>query len=216
MKQETEYSGTFITFEGVEGGGKSSRCTTLIEYLHKLNLNVVHTREPGGPPAAEKVRAILLDTEMEITPLTELMLYLASRASNVDIVIRPALQSGIHVICERYSDATYAYQIGGRKLPAKQVREANMLATGGLIPDLIILLDLDPEEGLLRLGKQGRTRDRIELEKIEFHRRVRQQYLDMAAEENSRYFVVDASLPPLMQDRLIREKVLTTIEEKSK
>ncbi|MBC8428819.1 MAG: dTMP kinase [FCB group bacterium] len=215
MKQETEYSGTFITFEGVEGGGKSSRCTTLIEHMLNLDLEVVHTREPGGPPTAEKVRAILLDTEMEVTPLTELMLYLASRASNVDLLIRPALQSGIHVVCERYSDATYAYQIGGRKLPAKPVREANKLATGGLVPDLIILLDLDPEEGLRRLGKQGRTRDRIELEKIEFHRRVRQQYLEMASEENSKYFVVDASLSPVTQDLMIREKVMSMIKEKS-
>ncbi len=212
MKPETEYSGTFITFEGVEGGGKSSRCKTLIDFLENAGLPVVHTREPGGPPAAERVRSILLDTEMEVTPLTELLLYLASRASNVDLVIRPALQSGTHVICERYSDATFAYQIGGRGLPSQPVHQANNLATGGLVPNLIILLDLDPEEGMRRLGKQGRVRDRIELEKIEFHRRVRQQYLELAAEEDSRYFIVDASLPLLEQDRMIRDKVLEIIE----
>ncbi len=138
------------------------------------------------------------------------MLYLASRASNVDLVIRPALQEGINVICERYSDATYAYQIGGRGLPEKPVKDADSLATGGLVPDLTILLDLDPEEGFARLRRQGREKDRIELETISFHKRVRQIYLKLA-EEEARYFVIDASAEPEVQDRLIKDSVIRLI-----
>ena len=205
--------GSFITFEGVEGAGKSTRCRELISRLERSGIAVLHTREPGGPPASERIRSILLDPELLISPLTELMLYLASRASNVDLVIRPALQKGINVICERYSDATYAYQIGGRGLPAKPVKEADSLATGGLMPDLTILLDLDPEEGFARLRRQGREKDRIELEKISFHRRVRQIYLELASNE-PRYFVIDASQEPDVQDRLIIDSVLNMISGK--
>ncbi|MBD3278769.1 MAG: dTMP kinase, partial [Candidatus Aegiribacteria sp.] len=138
-------TGVFITFEGVEGAGKSTRCRNLIDGLKAKGLPVVHTREPGGPEAAERIRSILLDPELKVTPLTELMLYLASRSSNVDLVVRPALNKGITVVCERFSDATYAYQIGGRGLPETEVVQADRLATGGLVPDLTILLDLDPE-----------------------------------------------------------------------
>lgn len=174
---------------------------------------MLHTREPGGPPASERIRSILLDPELTVTPLTELMLYLASRSSNVDLVIRPALKNGINVICERYSDATFAYQIGGRNLPEKSVRDADRLATGGLLPDMTILLDLDPEEGLARLQKQGREKDRIELEEISFHHRVREMYLKLAENEN-RYLVVDASQEPDIQDRFIENSVMNIISGK--
>ncbi len=204
--------GSFITFEGVEGAGKSTRCLELISRLEQSGISVLHTREPGGPPASERIRSLLLDPELLISPLTELMLYLASRASNVDLIIRPALSEGINVICERYSDATYAYQIGGRGLPAKPVKDADSLATGGLMPDLTILLDLDPEEGFARLRRQGREKDRIELEKISFHRRVRQIYLELASNE-PRYFVIDASQEPDVQDRLIIDSVMGMISE---
>lgn len=203
-------AGSFITFEGVEGAGKSSRCRELIGRLERSGVSVLHTREPGGPPASERIRSLLLDPDIAISPLTELMLYLASRASNVDLVIRPALKKGINVICERYSDATFAYQIGGRGLPEEPVRDADNLATGGLIPDLTILLDLDPEEGFARLRRQGRKKDRIELEKISFHRRVRQLYLELA-EKEVRYLVVDASQEPDIQDRLIKDSVMNII-----
>ncbi|MEN8209403.1 MAG: dTMP kinase [Candidatus Fermentibacteria bacterium] len=205
--------GSFITFEGVEGAGKSTRCRELVSRLERSGISVLHTREPGGPPASERIRSLLLDPELRISPLTELMLYLASRASNVDLVIRPALQSGVNVICERYSDATFAYQIGGRGLPEKPVKDADSLATGGLVPDLTILLDLDPEEGFARLRKEGREKDRIELEKISFHKRVRQVYLELASDE-ARYFVIDASLEPDVQDRLINDSVMSMISDR--
>ena len=204
--------GSFITFEGVEGAGKSTRCRKLIGSLERSGISVLHTREPGGPPASERIRSLLLDPELLISPLTELMLYLASRASNVDLVIRPALELGTNVICERYSDATFAYQIGGRGLPEKPVRDADNLATGGLVPDLTILLDLEPEEGFARLCRQGREKDRIELEKISFHRRVRRIYLELASME-SRYFVIDAALEPDVQDRLIKDSVMRIISD---
>ena len=174
----------------------------MLEALHSLGMPCLHTREPGGPPVAEKVRELLLTPELEISAMTEVMLYLASRAANVDLVVRPALETGRTVLCERYSDATMAYQVGGRGLPEAEVREADALATGGLVPDLTILLDLDPAAGLARLGRQGRERDRIERESLAFHRRVREYYLDLAQREE-RFFVVDASLPPEEQERLM-------------
>lgn len=205
--------GCFITFEGVEGAGKSSRCSTLINSLRRSGIEVVHTREPGGTPASERIRSILLDPDFSIPPPAELMLYLASRALNVNLVVRPALESGRHVVCERYSDATFAYQIGGRGLPSEQVKESNRLATGGLVPDLTVLLDLDPEEGFTRLIKQGRERDRIEREDITFHRRVQQMYLDLAETED-RYFTVDATLEPEIQNEIIFRRVVGMIKER--
>lgn len=199
--------GLFITFEGVEGSGKSSRCAMLVASMGRLGMPVVHTREPGGPPTAERIRGILLDPDLEVTPLAELMLYLASRASNVDLVVRPTLDRGTHVVSERYSDATLAYQVGGRGLPEAPVRVADALATGGLVPDLTILLDLDPEEGFARLRRQGRNRDRIEREELEFHRRVRRKYLDLAASGQARFLLLDASGDPAELDRLILETV---------
>ena len=205
-------TGIFITFEGVEGAGKSTRCRNLIQALKAKDLPVVHTREPGGPAAAERIRSILLDPELTVTPLTELMLYLASRSSNVDLVVRPALEKGINVLCERFSDATFAYQIGGRGLPETEVMQADRLATGGLVPDLTILLDLDPEAGFDRLREQGRKKDRIEMEEIRFHRRVRQKYLQLA-ENSRRCFVVDASMEQEKQDAVIMDRVFKLISQ---
>ncbi len=211
--RDAGHSGRFITFEGVEGAGKSTRCRRLIEILENGGIPVVHTREPGGPRVSERIRSILLDPELTVTPLTELMLYLASRASNVDLVIRPALEQGVNVVCERFSDATFAYQIGGRGLPEVPVRDADRLATGGLVPDLVIILDLDPELGFRRLQRQGRERDRIEQEEIGFHRRVRNKYLQLADEERHRYLVIDASGEPDLQDAIIKDRVMALITD---
>lgn len=211
--RDAGHSGYFITFEGVEGAGKSTRCRRIVEKMEDLGVPVLHTREPGGPSASERIRSILLDPQLEVTPLTELMLYLASRASNVDLVIRPALSKGINVLCERFSDATFAYQIGGRGLPETPVKDADRLATGGLVPDLVVLLDLDPEVGFGRLRMQGRERDRIEREEILFHRRVRSKYLQMAREEGDRYLVVDAALEPGIQDTIIEDRIMTLMND---
>ncbi len=183
----------------------------LVEVLNGMGLRAVHTREPGGPPAAERIREVLLDPGLDGDPLTELMLYLAARASNVSQVVRPALDKGRHVVCERFSDATLAYQVWGRGLPEDPVREADRLATGGLVPDLTILLDLDPEEGFRRLGRQKRQLDRIENETLEFHRRVRTGYLELAS-SSKRFFTIDASLPGPEQDKLVLKRVTCLLE----
>ncbi len=204
--------GLFITFEGVEGAGKTRRARALEALLASLGQPVVHTREPGGTPAAERIREILLDPGLEIPPVSELMLYLASRAANVEMVIKPALDSGKHVVCERFDDATMAYQSGGRGLPAADVREACRLATGGLTPDLTFVLDLDPETGLSRLGDRGGT-DRIEREVLEFHRRVRSAYLELAG-TSERYRVIDAALPWEEQDSKVAGETLRALESR--
>ena len=197
----------------MEGAGKTSRCTSLVRTLGDSGLNVVHTREPGGSPVAERIRGILLDPGLIVVPMTEMLLYLAARASNVEQVVRPALEKGQVVICERFTDATLAYQVRGRGLPGVPVREADRLATGGLVPDLTVLLDLDPEEGFRRLSRQNRKLDRIEAETLEFHRRVRTGYLELASESPDRYFVVDASLPGPEQDGLVTDAVWHLLED---
>jgi dTMP kinase len=207
-------NGLFVTFEGVEGSGKSSRTLALARALEERGEEVLHTREPGGPPVAEQVRDLLLDRRQEVPPLTELFLYLASRSANVSLKVAPALERGCVVLCERYSDATMAYQVGGRGLPREPVDRANELATGGLVPHLTILLDLDPETGLLRLKASGRGRDRIEAETLEFHSRVRQAYLDLATRESDRYLVLDAATCEREQDSLILDAVLKALERR--
>ena len=199
--------GLFITFEGVEGSGKSSRCRNLLKALRTTGCETVFTREPGGPDVSERIRSVLLDPELEVPPLTELMLYFAGRAANVDLVVRPALSGGAVVLCDRYSDATLAYQGYGRRLPMDEIRASNHLATGGLIPDLTVLMDLDPEEGFRRMNISGRTLDRIEMEKLDFHRRVRDGYLELAAGEPDRFLVVDGMLDEKTQDSIILNEV---------
>lgn len=200
--------GLFVTFEGVEGSGKSSRCRHLIEALQNAGSETVFTREPGGPDVSERIRSLLLNPELDVPPLTELMLYFASRAANVHRVIRPALQRGATVLCDRFSDATFAYQGWGRGLPIQEMRAANDLATGGLKPDLTILMDLDPEEGFRRMNISGRKLDRIEMEALSFHRRVREGYCHLARREPERFLTVDGMLSEEQQDLLILNEVL--------
>lgn len=199
--------GLFITFEGVEGSGKSSRCRNLLGALRLLPGETVFTREPGGPEISERIRSILLDPSLEVPPLAELMLYFAGRAANVSLIVRPALERGAVVVCDRYIDATTAYQGYGRGLPLQGIERANQLATDGLKPDLTILMDLDPEEGFRRMDLSGRTLDRIEMEKMDFHRRVREGYLAIARGEPERFLVVDGMLDGKTQDSIILDQV---------
>ena len=136
------------------------------------------------------------------------MLYFAGRAANVDLVVRPALEKESVVICDRYSDATMAYQGYGRGLPLDEIRQANMLATGGLVPHMTVLMDLDPEEGFRRMNVSGRKLDRIEMENIDFHRRVRNGYLELARMEPHRFLVVDGMLDESTQDSIILKEVM--------
>jgi len=188
----------FITLEGIEGCGKSTQIRILAETLRKTGRHVVVTREPGGCPISDAIRSVLLDSANKgMTPVAELLLYAAARAQHVEDVIRPALAEGKIVLCDRFSDATFAYQGGGRGLDTGLIRRLNNIATGGLAPDLTLLLDFSPEEGL----KRARTRNsknsgpdegRFESESLDFHGRVRKGYLDLARTEN-RFLVIEAS-----------------------
>jgi dTMP kinase len=183
--------GLFITLEGIEGSGKSTQAARLRDHLAALGLDVVVTREPGGSPIGEEIRGILLDpSNSRMVPLAELFLYEASRTQHVAEIIAPALAAGKCVICDRFFDASTAYQGAARGLDTATVERLNLLATGGTKPDLTIVLDLPADAGLKRLG---RSLDRLESEGLAFHRRVRDGYLKAAAAERDRIKVVDGS-----------------------
>lgn len=170
----------FIAFEGIEGSGKSTQITLVAGALRELGIDPVVTREPGGTAAGEAIRAVALDAGLRLDPVAELLLMLAARSAFVGEVVRPALAAGRVVLTDRYQLSTFAYQGGGRGLTLERVKELNELATGGLHPDLSLVLDIEPEEGLRR---RGPSRDRIEGEDVAFHRRVAQAYRELARSE---------------------------------
>ena len=179
----------FITFEGGEGCGKSVQTRALYERLSQSAIPTVLTHEPGGTPLSKKLRRLLKEADnISISPLAELLLFNAARTQLTDEVIRPELEKGKVVICDRYSDSTTAYQSYGRGLDLEMVTSINDIATGGLKPDLTVLLDISAEEGLARKQR----RDRFEQEDIAFHQRVREGYLKMATSEPGRWLVIDA------------------------
>ncbi|HLK55074.1 MAG TPA: dTMP kinase [Chthonomonadaceae bacterium] len=182
--------GLFVTFEGVDGAGKTTQLALLREALEHEGYAVCVTREPGGDVVAETVRHLLLTAE--VTPRAELLLFLASRAQNVEQVIRPHLANGDIVLCDRFTDSSLAYQGHARGLGREWVGQLNAFATDGLVPDVTILLDLDPEIGLTRQSE----RNRMEAEKLDFHQRVRQGFLFEAANDAARFCVLDATRPP--------------------
>jgi len=192
--------GVFITFEGPDGSGKSTQMRLLARKLAAQGVKNLTTREPGGGrknSLPEKIRELLLRPgQTRVTAGTELFLFLAARAQHVHDLILPQLRAGRVVLCERFSDATFAYQVGGRRLPARFVAEANRLATGGLKPNLTLLLDLPAEAGLKRAARTRPGLDRIESESLAFHRGVRRAYLRLARSEPRRFRVVAAGAPP--------------------
>ena len=181
----------FITFEGGEGCGKSSQSRALYRRLSRLAIPVVLTHEPGGTPLGQKIGRWLKWERTDISPLTELLLFNASRAQLVAEIIQPKLKNGKTVICDRYADSTTAYQSYGRGLDLEIVKAINNAATRGLEPDLTVLLDIPAEAGLAR--KRAGKQDRFEGEALAFHRRVRGGYLKLAADDPERWLVVDAS-----------------------
>ncbi len=182
----------FITFEGGEGSGKSVQARTLYKRLSQSAIRALLTHEPGGTPCGNKIERWLKWAEVkDISPLTELLLFNASRAQLVSEVIRPNQRNGMVVICDRYADSTTAYQSYGRGLDLEVVKGINNAATQGLKPDLIFLLDIPVEEGLAR--KRAKKQDRFEQEDMAFHQRVREGYLKLAANDPQRWLVVDAS-----------------------
>jgi len=192
--------GLFVSFEGGEGSGKSTLLASLAAFLESEGFSVLVTREPGGPPIAEAIRRILLDpSHAGMDPLTELFLYLASRRQNLEERIRPHLEAGGIVLCDRFSDASVAYQGGGRGLGLDRVERLNTEAIGDARPDLTFLLDLAPEAGLARklgTGAAAAPGDRLEREALDFHRRVRDAYGQWAMRHPDRFRVLDAALPP--------------------
>src|SRR6059058_4457986 len=188
----------FITFEGIEGSGKTTQLNRLAATLRERGKTVVVTKEPGGTPLADRIRAILLDSGSVIDPVAELFLFAASRRQNVMDVIRPALARGEVVLCDRYTDSTLAYQGFGRLLPLDELRTLNDWATARLVPGLTLLFDLAEEVGLRRARSRNdasaelQDESRFEAEDLRFHRRVREGYLSLAAAEPDRFVTIDA------------------------
>ena len=185
--------GFFITVEGVEGSGKSTHCRLLGQWLSARGLEVVLTSEPDGTPLGSAIRALFEQDGMPPTPLTQTFLFMAARQQHVAQVIRPALARGAVVVSDRYADATLAYQGFGGGMELETIRDLNALATGGVMPDLTILLDLDSAEGMRRI--RARALDAFERMDVDFHRRVREGYLEIARAEKNRVVVLGAAQP---------------------
>jgi len=210
---------SFITFEGIEGCGKSTQIRLLWDRLAKDGVDALLTREPGGTRIGERIRAVLLDASHQgMTPVTELMLYAAARHQHVEEVIEPALKAGRMVLCDRYADATTAYQGAARRVDPELIKSIHKIATGGLTPDLTILLDLPAKEGLSRaIARNARDgtepgHDRFEREELAFHERVREGYLAIARSEPKRVIVVDA----LGTKEELHEKIFALVTKKLK
>ena len=190
---EKSGKGAFIVLEGIEGAGKSTAIRTVSDFLTESGRKVKHTREPGGTPLAEELRnAIKHEWQEKVRPVTEIFVMYAARAQLVENVIRPALAEGTFVVGDRHDLSTVAYQGGGRGVELSVLRTARHMAIGDFRPDLTFLLDISPELGFERVRKRAEASDRFENERLEFFRRVRQAYLDAAAEDSS-IEVVDAS-----------------------
>lgn len=187
--------GLFITFEGGDGVGKTTQAALLEEWLAASGRTVVRTREPGGTDLGLLIRDIVLHHRGEVAPRAEALLYAADRAHHVATLVRPALARGEVVIQDRFFDSSVAYQGAGRVLDAAEVRSLSLWATEGLLPDLTVLLDLDPDRARVRLDADDKPFDRLESEQIEFHTRVRAAFLALAAAEPERFIVLDAASP---------------------
>lgn len=181
--------GLFITFEGADGCGKTTQMNLLAQYLREKGFDVVVTREPGGKGLGEKLREILLNYDGEVSSICESFLFLADRAQNVDITVKPAVEQGKIVLCDRHGDSTVAYQGYGRGLDIERIEMLNSIATSNRKPDLTLVFDIDVETSMKRVGTE---KDRMESAGIEFHNRVRQGYLDIAKKEPNRVKVINA------------------------
>lgn len=205
----------FITFEGVEGSGKTTQIERLKKYLARKGISCVVTREPGGCSISEKIRKILLDPDHhDMDPLTELFLYEAARAQHVKELIKPLLKRGTLVLCDRFSDASLAYQGYGRRIDLKLVGRLNRLATQGIMPDVTFLLDCPSTVGLKRAVQRNQrmkkaNQDRFEREALQFHQRVRRGYLALAMEEPRRVKVIDTR----QGEEKVSEEIRRTIDK---
>jgi len=188
--------GKFITFEGIDGSGKSTQLRMLASELRLRGFDVLTTMEPGGTPLGRRLREAFLETEETVAPLAELLLFAADRAQHVNFLVKPALENGKIVISDRYSDATAAYQGAGRGFDEQTINQVIMLATGGLKPDLTLFFDISVGEAISRTNSRsggGERKNRMDSETVEFYERVRRAYLQIAEGEPKRFRVIDAS-----------------------
>lgn len=200
-------AGLWVTFEGGDGSGKTTQAALLEEWLEGQGRTVVRTREPGGTEVGNLIRDIVLHHRGDIAPRAEALLYAADRAHHVATLVRPALARGEVVIQDRYLDSSVAYQGAGRVLDAGEVRNLSLWATGGALPDVTVLLDLDPAVARTRLDADDKPFDRLEAEKAEFHGRVRDAYLRLADAEPGRFLVLDATLPVAALADAVRARI---------
>ncbi len=206
----------FITLEGPEGSGKTSQIPPLSEFLRQEGYTIVTTREPGGTAVSDQIRSVLINmANKDMTPRTEILLFLAARAQLVDQLIRPALAEGKVVICDRYGDSTLAYQGYGHQTDLDTLRHLLAFATGGLVPDLTILLDIDVEAGLMRKKKVDEW-NRLDAYEVAFHQRVRRGYHRLIAEEPNRWAVIDASQPQEVVQLVLRQVILERLKANKK
>jgi dTMP kinase len=192
MLKRNSKKGMLITFEGIDGSGKSVQARNTFHFLKKLGVSVILLREPGSTPVAEKLRKILLNKKLNIPDLTELLLYEAARSELTAAKIKPALLEGTVVLCDRFYDSTTAYQGYGRKLDIKMVKSLHKIATGNVVPDLTFVFDVDPKTAAKRRGKGP---DRLESQSLAFHKQVRRGFKEIARAENRRVKLIDSSSP---------------------
>ena len=200
-------SGLFISFEGIDGVGKSTQIDLLDKHLGELGRKTLRSFEPGGTELGQEIRNMLLHRKGQLGARAEALLFAADRAHHSATKVKPALAQGIDVILDRYLDSSVAYQGAGRELDATEIRNLSLFAVQGLLPDLTILLDMDAAAALARRDKTGNTPDRLESEKVEFFEAVRQGYLKLAADEPKRFFVVDATASVEQMAAVIRARV---------
>ncbi|MCT1477655.1 dTMP kinase [Microbacterium sp. p3-SID336] len=208
----TTARGAWITLEGGDGSGKTTQSNLLADWLEQQGHRVVRTREPGGTEVGTLIREIVLHHRGDIAPRAEALLYAADRAHHVATVVRPALARGAVVLQDRYLDSSVAYQGAGRVLDATEVRDLSLWAAEGALPDLTVLLDLDPAAARSRLDSADKPFDRLEAEQAEFHSRVRQAYLGLAAAEPERFLVLDAAQSPEVIGERIRARVAALLD----
>lgn len=203
----------FITLEGPEGSGKTSQTAQLADFLSQLGHEILTVREPGGSDIGEQIRGVIMAMKnTAMNPRTEILLFLASRAQFVEEIVRPALNAGKWVLCDRYADSTLAYQGYGHQVDLDVLRQLLKFATGGLTPDLTLLLDIETQVGLARKRKAGGEWNRLDAYPPEFHQRVRQGYLELAQQEPQRWVVIDAGQPAEMVQSAMRQAILTRVQ----
>ncbi|MDO5721346.1 MAG: dTMP kinase [Actinomycetaceae bacterium] len=206
---DVDLPGLFITFEGGDSCGKTTQISLVAAWLEQLGVSVVRTREPGGTQLGQQLRQLVMHGPSDVDPRCEALLYAADRAYHVATLVRPALAAGKVVLQDRYFDSSIAYQGAARSLGTEEISQLNLWATGGLVPDVTVLLDLDPQ---VALSRHAGDFDRLESEPLDFHRRVRQQFLDLAGADPQRFKVVDASAQVPAVEAEIRRRLTPVVQ----